>query len=61
MIDKRLTSRRQILTRGASALGLAWTGDAAFAQGVAPEGLAPPALAPTPACHDGDVPTRPEI
>ncbi len=62
MIDKRLTSRRQVLTRGASAIGLAWTGDTAFAQGVvAPGAVAPLALAPTPACHDGDVPTRPEI
>jgi protocatechuate 3,4-dioxygenase beta subunit len=51
MIDHKLASRRQILASGAAA-GLALAADDALAQ---------PLLAPTPACHDGDVPTRPEI
>jgi protocatechuate 3,4-dioxygenase beta subunit len=53
MIDDKPASRRQILASGASAaLGLVLAAD---------EGLSQPALSPTPACHDGDVPTRPEI
>jgi protocatechuate 3,4-dioxygenase beta subunit len=51
MIDHKLASRRQILASGA-AVGLVLVADDALAQ---------PLLAPTPACHDGDVPTRPEI
>jgi protocatechuate 3,4-dioxygenase beta subunit len=51
MIDHKLASRRQILASGAAA-GLLLTADDALAQ---------PLLSPTPACHDGDVPTRPEI
>jgi protocatechuate 3,4-dioxygenase beta subunit len=53
MIDDKLASRRQILTTGASAaFGLVLTADDGFSQ---------PALAPTPACHAGEPPTRPEI
>jgi protocatechuate 3,4-dioxygenase beta subunit len=52
MIDHKLASRRQVLASGASAIGLVLAADDALAQ---------PLLAPTPACHDGDVPTRPEI
>jgi protocatechuate 3,4-dioxygenase beta subunit len=51
MIDHKLASRRQILASGAAA-GLVLAADDALAQ---------PLLSPTPACHDGDVPTRPEI
>ena len=51
MIDHKLASRRQILASGA-ATGLVLAADDALAQ---------PLLSPTPACHDGDVPTRPEI
>jgi protocatechuate 3,4-dioxygenase beta subunit len=51
MIDHKLASRRQILASGAAA-GLVLAADDALSQ---------PLLAPTPACHDGDVPTRPEI
>jgi protocatechuate 3,4-dioxygenase beta subunit len=51
MIDHKLASRRQILASGAAA-GLLLTADDALSQ---------PLLSPTPACHDGDVPTRPEI
>lgn len=55
----RLASRRQILATGAStALGLMLATDEGFSQ----QAPAPaPALAPTPACHDGDMPTRPQI
>lgn len=54
----RPTSRRQILATGATAvIGLALAPRHAQAQGVPAE----PALPLTPACHDGDVPTRPEI
>jgi protocatechuate 3,4-dioxygenase beta subunit len=54
----RFTSRRHILASGASAaIGLAFAPRLADAQGAPAE----PALSPTPACHDGDVPTRPEI
>jgi protocatechuate 3,4-dioxygenase beta subunit len=53
MIDDKPASRRQILTTGASAaLGLVLAVD---------EGLSQPALSPTPACRDGEMPTRPEI
>jgi protocatechuate 3,4-dioxygenase beta subunit len=53
MSDDRLASRRQILAGGASAaFGLVLAADDGFSQ---------QALAPTPACHDGDLPTRPEI
>jgi protocatechuate 3,4-dioxygenase beta subunit len=53
MINHKLASRRQILATGASAaVGLVLASDDAPSQ---------PLLAPTPACHDGDVPTRPEI
>jgi protocatechuate 3,4-dioxygenase beta subunit len=52
MIDHKLASRRQVLASGASAIGLVLAADDALAQ---------PLLSPTPACHDGDVPTRPEI
>ena len=54
MIDNhRLASRRQILATGAStAVGLMLATDNGFAQ---------PALAPTPACHNGEMPTRPQI
>jgi protocatechuate 3,4-dioxygenase beta subunit len=53
MIDDTLASRRHILATGASAaIGLVLAADDALSQ---------PLLAPTPACHDGDVPTRPEI
>jgi protocatechuate 3,4-dioxygenase beta subunit len=49
----RLASRRQILATGASAaIGLALAADDGFSQ---------PALSPTPACHDGEMPTRPQI
>ncbi|HEY6258929.1 MAG TPA: intradiol ring-cleavage dioxygenase [Xanthobacteraceae bacterium] len=49
----RSASRRQVLATGASAaIGLVLAADRAPAQSV---------LSPTPACHDGDVPTRPEI
>jgi len=52
MIDDNPASRRQILATGASAaIGLVLAADDGLAQ----------ALSPTPACHDGDVPTRPEI
>jgi protocatechuate 3,4-dioxygenase beta subunit len=51
MIDHKLASRRQILASGAAAGLLLATDDA----------LGQPLLPPTPACHDGDVPTRPEI
>ena len=44
-------SRRHILTAGALASGLAVIRDRAFAQ----------ELPPTPACHDGDEPTLPDI
>jgi protocatechuate 3,4-dioxygenase beta subunit len=50
---QRLASRRKILTGASAAIGLALTPRDAFAQGA-------PA-APTPACHDGDAPTRREI
>jgi protocatechuate 3,4-dioxygenase beta subunit len=53
MDDDRLASRRQILATGAStALGLVLATDDGFSQ---------PALAPTPACHNGEMPTRPQI
>jgi protocatechuate 3,4-dioxygenase beta subunit len=49
----RLASRRQILVGGASAAaGLLLAADESFSQ---------QALSPTPACHDGDKPTLPEI
>jgi protocatechuate 3,4-dioxygenase beta subunit len=49
----RLASRRQILAGGASAAaGLLLAADESFSQ---------QALSPTPACHDGDKPTLPEI
>lgn len=51
MIDHKLASRRQILASGA-AVGLVLAADDALGQQL---------LSPTPACHDGDVPTRPEI
>jgi protocatechuate 3,4-dioxygenase beta subunit len=52
MTNDKLASRRQILAGGASAaVGLVLADDA----------LGQPLLSPTPACHDGDVPTRPEI
>jgi protocatechuate 3,4-dioxygenase beta subunit len=51
MIDHKLASRRQVLASGA-AVGLALAADDALAQSL---------LSPTPACHDGDVPTRREI
>jgi protocatechuate 3,4-dioxygenase beta subunit len=51
MIDHKLASRRQILASGAAA-GLVLAADDALGQQL---------LSPTPACHDGDVPTRPEI
>jgi protocatechuate 3,4-dioxygenase beta subunit len=51
--DDRLASRRQILATGASAaIGLVLAAD---------DGLSQPALAPTPACHNGEMPTRPQI
>ena len=51
--DDRPTSRRQILAAGGSAaLGLVLSAD---------EGLSQQALSPTPACHDGEMPTRPQI
>jgi protocatechuate 3,4-dioxygenase beta subunit len=51
--DDRLPSRRQILATGVSAAtGLMLAVDDGFAQ---------QALSPTPACHDGDKPTLPEI
>jgi protocatechuate 3,4-dioxygenase beta subunit len=51
--DDRPTSRRQILAAGGSAaLGLVLAAD---------EGLSQQALSPTPACHDGEMPTRPQI
>jgi len=54
----RPASRRQILVSSASAaLGLAFAPRHAHSQGAPSE----PALAPTPACNDGDAPTRPEI
>jgi protocatechuate 3,4-dioxygenase beta subunit len=53
MIDGKLASRRQILASGASAaVGLVLAAD---------DGLSQQALVPTPACHDGDMPTRREI
>jgi protocatechuate 3,4-dioxygenase beta subunit len=51
MID-RLASRRQILATGASAIGLVLAADDGFSQ---------QALSPTPACHDGEMPTIPQI
>jgi protocatechuate 3,4-dioxygenase beta subunit len=51
MIDHKLASRRRILASGAAA-GLLLAADDALGQQL---------LSPTPACHDGDVPTRPEI
>ena len=49
----RLASRRQILASGASAAaGLLLAADDGFSQATLP---------PTPACHDGDKPTLPEI
>jgi protocatechuate 3,4-dioxygenase beta subunit len=51
--EQARASRRQILASGASAVvGLVLAAD---------EGLAQAALAPTPACHDGDMPTQPQI
>jgi protocatechuate 3,4-dioxygenase beta subunit len=51
--DHRLASRRQILAGGASAaMGLVLDTDDGFTQ---------QALAPTPACHAGEMPTRPQI
>ncbi|HWF93991.1 MAG TPA: intradiol ring-cleavage dioxygenase [Xanthobacteraceae bacterium] len=51
--DHRLASRRQILAGGASAaMGLVLDTEDGFAQ---------QALAPTPACHAGEMPTRPQI
>jgi protocatechuate 3,4-dioxygenase beta subunit len=51
--DDRLTSRRQILAAGGSAaLGFVLAADDGFSQ---------QALSPTPACHDGEMPTRPQI
>jgi protocatechuate 3,4-dioxygenase beta subunit len=48
----RFLSRRRVLATGAfAATGLVLAMDDGFAQG----------LAPTPACHDGDEPTLPEI
>jgi len=57
--DERLASRRQILATGAStALALVLATEEGFSQ----QAPAPAqALAPTPACHDGDMPTRPQI
>jgi protocatechuate 3,4-dioxygenase beta subunit len=53
MNDDSFPSRRQILATGALATtGLVLALDNGFAQ---------PALPPTPACHDGDKPTVPEI
>jgi protocatechuate 3,4-dioxygenase beta subunit len=53
MIDDKLASRRQILAGGASAaVGLVLAAD---------DGLSQQALSPTPACHNGEMPTRPEI
>jgi len=53
MTDDRLASRRQILASGASAaIGLALTADEGFSQ---------QALSPTPACHNGEMPTLPQI
>ena len=54
MIDNhRLASRRQILATGAStAVSLMLATDDGFSQ---------QALAPTPACHNGEMPTRPQI
>src|ERR1700746_2012587 len=51
MIDHNLASRRRILASGPAA-GLLLAADDALGQQL---------LSPTPACHDGDVPTRPEI
>ena len=51
--DDRLASRRQILATGVStAIGLALATEDGFSQ---------QALSPTPACHNGDMPTRPQI
>jgi protocatechuate 3,4-dioxygenase beta subunit len=50
MTDDRFLSRRHVLATGALA-GLVLATNDGFAQG----------LAPTPACHDGDEPTLPEI
>jgi protocatechuate 3,4-dioxygenase beta subunit len=51
--DHRMASRRQILATGAStAIGLMLATDDGFAQ---------QALTPTPACHNGEMPTRPQI
>jgi protocatechuate 3,4-dioxygenase beta subunit len=51
--DDRLASRRQILATGASAaFGLVLAAD---------DGLTQQALVPTPACHNGEMPTRPQI
>jgi protocatechuate 3,4-dioxygenase beta subunit len=53
MTDNRRPSRRNILATAASAVGgLVLVADDGFSQ---------PALSPTPACHDGDKPTLPEI
>jgi protocatechuate 3,4-dioxygenase beta subunit len=54
MIDNhQLASRRQILATGAStAVSLMLATDDGFSQ---------PALVPTPACHNGEMPTRPQI
>ncbi len=51
--DHRLASRRQVLAGGASAaMGLVLDTEDGYAQ---------QALAPTPACHAGEMPTRPQI
>jgi protocatechuate 3,4-dioxygenase beta subunit len=51
--DDRLTSRRQILATGASAaVGLVLAADDGFSQ---------PVLTPTPACHNNEMPTLPQI
>jgi protocatechuate 3,4-dioxygenase beta subunit len=50
--DDRLASRRRILATGASAaFGLVLAADDGLSQ----------ALVPTPACHNGEMPTRPQI
>jgi len=49
--DRSLTRRRILATGAFAATGLAFATGDGFAQG----------LAPTPACHDGDEPTLPEI
>jgi protocatechuate 3,4-dioxygenase beta subunit len=51
--DEPLASRRQILATGGSvAIGLVLAADEGFSQ---------QALSPTPACHSGEMPTRPQI